>query len=409
MNKVSLRCQKQSNAKLYYASTQMFNELKILKITLYILAVIPVILQLIPIFNKNAKLSFLYTIISFAITILTEILSSFNSKHKKNAILEHQLYESEVTGSTFSKIEYDRETTNQLNELGIRKGLKKCHKNSVHPEIYVPNEISDDYSYLFICRKNAATTNFLLSRIFVIYSIIIAFIIVGFIGCIFLKDDAMGYIQLIIGFYPLILPFIKDCISCREAQRDCVKICADIDNFFADGDASVERLARFYYYVQNLEYEMMIDRPTIYNLFKRIFRSGTNILQDGVTYRFKEAVDELIIRSSGFVHQPKGKSLITKVDFSMEDLERKQLRQKELQRQKRLENRQKKLEEEKLQKSSNITEESKPITIKKVSSSTTKSTTTKSTSTKKTTSSNKPKTSTAKKTTSTVQKKNTSK
>ncbi len=347
MNKVSLRCQKQSNAKLFYASDQMFKELKFIKITLYILAIIPVVLQLIPTFSKNKTLSFLYTLISFGITIITEILSSFNSKHKKNAILEQQLYESEVTGSTFSKIEYDRELTNQLNELGIRKGLKKAKKTSVYPEIYVPAEISDDYSYLYICRKNAATTNFLLSRMFVIYSILLAFIICGFIGCIFLKENSTEYIQLIIGFYPLILPFIKDCISCKETQRDCVKICADIDNYFADGDASVERLARCYYYIQNLEFEMLNDRPAMYNIFKKIFKSGTNILQDGVTYRFKEAIDELKIRSSGFVQQPKGKSLITKIDFSMEDLERKQLRQKELQRQKRLENKQKKSEEEK--------------------------------------------------------------
>ena len=37
--------------------------------------------------------------------------------HKEFAILEHQMFEAEITGSTFSKIEYDRETTNEINEI----------------------------------------------------------------------------------------------------------------------------------------------------------------------------------------------------------------------------------------------------------------------------------------------------
>lgn len=40
MNKVSVRCQRQASAKFYYASKRMFAELKILKVLLYILAII---------------------------------------------------------------------------------------------------------------------------------------------------------------------------------------------------------------------------------------------------------------------------------------------------------------------------------------------------------------------------------
>lgn len=335
MNKVSLRCQRESSAKFHYASQKMFNELKVLKVTLYLLAIVPVVLQLIPKFSENSTLSFLYTLISFSLTVLTEVLSSFMTKHKKNAILEYQLYESEITGSTFSKIEYDRESTNALNELGIRKGLPKARKHSTFYVTNVPEDISDDYSYLYLCRKNAATTNFLLGRIFVFYMLFIVLILIGFAGCMFIKKNTSEYLKLIIGFYPLVLPLIKDSLACKEAQRGCVKICADIDNFFADGDDSIERLARFYYYVQNIEFEMMNDRPTMYSLFNKLFKRGINILQDGVTYRFKDAVDELKIRSSGLIQMPKGKSLITRVDYSIEDLEKKQQKLKEQQRLKR--------------------------------------------------------------------------
>ncbi len=336
MNKVELRCQRESSAKFHYASVKMFTELKILKVLLYILAIVPVVLQLIPKVSSNAAISFLYTLISFFITVLSEVLSSFMTKHKKNAILEYQLYESEITGSTFSKIEYDRESTNSLNELGIRKGLSKARKAKSLHIVEVPEDISDDYSYLYLCRKNAATTNFLLGRMFVIYMLFIVLILVGFAGCMFLKNNTFEYLQLIIGFYPLVLPLIKDSLACKEAQRGCVKICADIDNFFADGDDSIERLARFYYYTQNIEFEMMNDRPPMYSLFNKMFKRGINILQDGVTYRFKDAVSELKIRSSGLIQMPKGKSLITRVDYSLEDLEKKQQKLKEQQRLKRM-------------------------------------------------------------------------
>ena len=60
MNKVSVRCQKQASAKFYYASKRMFAELKILKVLLYILAIVPVVLQFIPAVNSNEVMSFAY-------------------------------------------------------------------------------------------------------------------------------------------------------------------------------------------------------------------------------------------------------------------------------------------------------------------------------------------------------------
>lgn len=336
MNKVSVRCQKQASAKFYYASKRMFAELKILKVLLYILAIVPVVLQFIPAVNSNEVMSFAYTVISFALTILNEVLSAFFNNHKESAILEHQLYESEITGSTFSKIEYDRESTNSLNELAIRKGLPKMHSLEESGKKYhiskVPDDISDDYSYLYLCRLSAAKTNYLLSRIFVFYAILLGIVICIFTACIFWKQNTADYLKLIIGFYPLVNPFIKNCASCKKTQKNCVKICADIDNFFADGDASIERLARFYYYTQNIEFEMMVNKPAIYNIFPAMFKRGLAILEDGVTIRFMEAINELYGKSKGLVGQARGKALITRVDYDLVKLEEK--RKRKLQTQK---------------------------------------------------------------------------
>lgn len=338
MNKVSIRCQKQSSAKFYYASKRMFSELKALKVILYFLAIVPVVLQFIPAVNTNEVMSFAYTVISFALTILNEVLSSFMNNHKENAILEKQLYESEITGSTFSKIEYDRESTNHLNELAIRKGLSKMHSLEEKGKPYhvcdVPEDISDDYSYIYLCRLFAAKTNYLLSRMFVFYTILLAIVVCIFTMCIFWKQNTADYLKLIIGFYPLVNPFIKNCAACKKTQRNCVKICADIDNFFADGDASIERLARFYYYTQNIEFEMMVNRPAVYSLFPALFKRGIAILEDGVTVRFKEAINELYGKSKGLVSQARGKALITKVDYDLAKIEEREKRKKKLQQEK---------------------------------------------------------------------------
>lgn len=354
MNKVSIRCQKQSNAKFYYASQKMFGEVKMLKIGLYLLAVVPVVLQFIPAMNTNDNLSFLYTVLSFAITILNEVLSSFFSNHKENAILEHQMYESEITGSTLSKTEYDREMTNNLHELAIRKGLPKMRDieedNKEYHSVVVPDEISDDYSYLYLCRTSAAKTNFILGRMFVFYVLLLTFVIVMFIACMFWKQNTADYLKLIIGFYPLVIPFIRNCMSCKKTQKNCVKICADIDNYFSDGDASVERLARFYYYTQNIEFEMMTNRPAIYNIFNKMFKHGLEVLEAGVTLRFEDSINELYGKSKGLVTQARGKGLITRVDYDLEkiqELERKKKLQK-AQAKKAIELEKKALEEENL-------------------------------------------------------------
>ena len=320
-NKVKERCKKTEFAKFYYSSQKMFLDLKASRVVLYVLAIVPVILTLIP--SVSANYAFICSVISFSLSIINEALTSFLNEYKKKAIMEYQLYETGITGSDFSKIEYDRETTNELNELAIRKGLPQMRKREQLNEVYVPDNISDEYSYMYLCRKSAATNNFLLSRIFYIYFILLMLIVAGFGVAIFFKTETIEYLTLIITFYPLVSPIIKDCGQSKECMRNCTKICADIDNYFADGDMSFERLARMTYYVQNLEFEMMTSRPTIYTVFKKIFKKGTQDLEEGVTIRFQSAIVELKGKSmmqKGMISQPKGRALITRVDYDMDKL-----------------------------------------------------------------------------------------
>ena len=320
-NKVKARCQKEEYSKFYYTSQKMFFSLKAARVFLYAVAILPVILTLIP--SVSVRYAFICSIVSFSLSILNEALTSFLNGYKKKAIMVYQLYETEITGSQFSKIEYDRETTNDLNELAIRKGISQVRRQEELNVLNVPDEISDDYSYLYLCRKSAATTNYLLSRIFYIYFFSLIAIAAFFVVAIFFKSETIEYLTLIITFYPVVSPIIKACGKCKECIKDCTKMCADIDNFFADGDVSLERLARMYYYVQNLEFEMMLNRPAIFNGFRSLFKTGVENLEEGVTIRFKAAIVELKSKSmmqKGIIAQPKGKALITKVDYDMDSL-----------------------------------------------------------------------------------------
>ena len=55
MNKVSERCALDKHAKFYYAANRMFLELKIIRVGLYFLAIIPVVLAFIPQVTPDRK------------------------------------------------------------------------------------------------------------------------------------------------------------------------------------------------------------------------------------------------------------------------------------------------------------------------------------------------------------------
>jgi hypothetical protein len=324
MNKVKDRSLTESALKFKYASESSYRLAKILKLGLYLLAIISVVMSQI---EALKQIGFAMTILSFAITIITDLTGQLRSNIVESAILEKQLFEIEITGSTFSKIEYDREMTNKLQELAIRKGLSKAKSTKTkHIPVLVPDHVSDDYSYLYLVRIEAAKRNYILSRFFYIYAMLLVGIVLIFITLASLrKAETKDFLQLIIGFYPLLKPIITNMSASKKAATNYVKICADIDNFFADGDDSLERLARFYYYVQNLEFEALSNCPTMYAMLQAPFKHGQQVLVRGVSERFIEATYELKTRNLMLKHGlaiPKGQDLITRREYTLEDLER---------------------------------------------------------------------------------------
>ena len=76
---------------------------------------------------------------------------------------------------------------------------------------------------------------------------------------------------------------------------------------------------------------MLLVRPVIYKWFNLLCKRGINILTDGVTERFKDAIKELrskALMNKGLISQPKGKGLITKVDIDIDALEKKKINKK---------------------------------------------------------------------------------
>ena len=324
MNNVAERSLQESNLRIKFASKKLFFESKLSKLLLYFIAIIPIFITFYPAFKDIPNVSFISTIVSFSITIISELTSQFLSNHKEKAILERQFYECSVTGGTFSKMEYDREYINDLNELAIRKGMPKLLKSKHKPFDYVPEDIPDEYSYLYIVRLDSAKNNYLLGRMFYIYVIILSIIVAIFTSLALFEGETTSYLRLIIGFYPLVVPIIRNLSGCKKTCEYCAKISADIDNFFADGDTSLERLARFNYYVQNLEFEMLLNRPVMYKTMIAPFKHGENILSQGVTSRFKDSIVELKRKKLMLdlaIASPKGQDLITRKEYTLEELE----------------------------------------------------------------------------------------
>lgn len=93
-------------------------EAKAIKIITFLISLVPIILSLVPIGDKKT-IVFAATMVSFTLSVIMELLSSFMTTHKEQSVLLGQLYVAGITNTTFSKTEYDREQTNFLNELAI--------------------------------------------------------------------------------------------------------------------------------------------------------------------------------------------------------------------------------------------------------------------------------------------------
>ncbi len=327
MNKVKERSLKNSTAKFHYAAQKMFFEAKLYKITLYIVSMIPIILSFVPAINSVPNLTFGLTMGTFLLNIIAELAGSLINSHKEKGVLLSQLFEVEVTGSSFSKIEYDRELTNELNELAIRKAMGKMQKKKTWYCPKVPDDIADEYSYLYLSRTNSASIKYILSRMFYFYIIVLCLIVALFSGLAIIKNETKEFLQLIIQFYPLVIPVIRNINACNKAMKYCSKIDADIDNFFADGDDSLSRLARFQYYVQNIEFEMLMACPARYKIFPFLFKRGIKTLTMGVTQRFIEAIEELkkkALMNKGITIRTPKKDIVTKTEIPLEKLEKKE-------------------------------------------------------------------------------------
>ena len=323
MNKVEERSQKENSLKFYRASKRMFFETKAIKLGTYILSFVPILMSFITAINEDVV--FIATMASFGLTIFLEFASSFLNSHKEKAIMLNQLYETEITGVNFSKIEYDREMTNDLNELAIRKSETKILKKDKH-KVVVPQDIEDRYAYLYLVRQEAAKTNYLMSRMFGIYIAALIVLIILFVSLSFVKEGSKEFLQLIVQFYPVTIPIIRNISSCSKTRRKCAKISADIDNFFADGDDSIERLARFFYYIQNIEFETKMGAPAKYAVFPAIFKKGLGILEKGVTTRFIDAIAELkkkaLILKGAVSVRTSRTEILTKKERDLEYLEK---------------------------------------------------------------------------------------
>ncbi len=291
MNKISKLSQQEQNAKFYYAAKRIVFESKMIKIFAYLLSIVPIVLSFLKA-PGNKTIVFIATMISFSLTLILEFTSSFLSGYKEKSILLNQMYETSITATTFSKIQYDREMTNELNELAIRKSAQKMSKISTYHEPYIPEEIDNKYAYLYMCRLNSASTNYLMSRMYAFYIIALIFVVILFVSFAFVKNDTYEFLQLIIQFYPLVLPIIRNISSSLKTMKYCTKISADIDNFFAQDNISNEELARFVYYTQNIEFEAMLASPVRYTIFYKIHKNGLKILETGVTKRFIDSLLE---------------------------------------------------------------------------------------------------------------------
>ena len=293
MNKVQERCKKEKNAKFFYASQVMATETKIIKLVAFLLSTIPVILSIIPTFSGQKTVVFATTMVSFGLTVIIELISTFLNNHKEKSILLNQLYETSITDVTFSKIEYDREMTNDLNELAIRKAAPKLAKLKDYNVVKVSDKISDRYSYLYICRLNSAKMYYLMSRLYGFYIFALAVVVALFTSFAFIKNNSFEFLQLIIQFYPLVLPIIRNINASSKTKKYCAKVSADIDNYLDGKDNSSERRARFLYYVQNIEFEARMASPAQYVIFYKIFKRGLKTLENGVTRRFIDAMYNL--------------------------------------------------------------------------------------------------------------------
>ena len=141
MNKVAERCLKPANAKFHFASKRLFFEAKVVKVCLYLAAVVPIVLTFLPIFNDDESTGIagvVLSLISFCITLATELSSSFMAMHKESAILEHQMFEAEIKIPLYEEEAAYGAALSAMTASGMCKSIDEaCSKIRYKGEWYV--------------------------------------------------------------------------------------------------------------------------------------------------------------------------------------------------------------------------------------------------------------------------------
>ncbi len=293
-NEVQTREYYEQNVRTYVASNKIFNQLKAVKIFLYLLNFIPLIMIFIPSTSNAIKIT--SSFISLGLNVLSEFLSNILSDSKERAIRLKQLFETQITLTPFSYIEYDREMTNELHEISIRQGGTELYNPKRKTEYVgayaVPSNIPEKYCYLFINRYDSSETKYLLGIMRILYGVLMSVIVTAAVIWLVVGTQfAINSIYYVVACWSLLIPVIRNFVTSGKNIRQCVKITADIDNFFADGDDSVGKLARFNYYIQSLTFEMRQSLILIPKFMRKIFKNRIAILDEGVQKRFLQALD----------------------------------------------------------------------------------------------------------------------
>ncbi len=296
------------NKKILQAKRRMFYELKYGKLFLYFFNITPLIVSF---FLKEDKYKLMCSAVAFALTLLNEFLKSMFLSYKEKAILLTALYESNITNTALSKIEYDREITNDLYELSIRKSDNQYNKIKKNP-IDIPDDIPEKYAYLYISRVEAAQGRYLASKVKLLYGLFLVGIAM-ILSVIMFNSKLSNFIYQIVCIWNLIIPLITIFVTSSKNMKHCVKISSDIDNYFADGDRSRERLSRFNGYIQSLMFEYRYALVIIPSTIRFVFRKKLRALKDGVTIRFYDSLKEIEIKEQKIIKANAKQNVINEV------------------------------------------------------------------------------------------------
>ncbi|HBD06431.1 MAG TPA: hypothetical protein DCY93_03360 [Firmicutes bacterium] len=289
-NEVASLSRNPANARIIAAASTMLMQTRAINIALYLSAWVPLIAS----FFVDAKFSYVCSCISLLINILTQVLSTAMNAHKERAILVTQLYYANITSMTYSRIEYDRESTNEANEYASRKG-NKFNMAKYRNYCSVPLSLPNKYCYLYLQRIRVAEDKYLLGKNRIFLAIMMFLVGIGITAMIIVMntvvhaDNFIAIFAQVISLYPVVIPIITSFTEAAASSKRCVKIAADIDNYFAEHNKANDRFERFNYYIQSLMFEYLVKLRPIPLFLKKLSSRRLKTLRLGCSERFIQA------------------------------------------------------------------------------------------------------------------------